>query len=77
MIHLSDSIGLSAFTLSTGAHDAAALLDDPLQAPAALNAEFLADAMSIGSDVSAAVRGFSVTQHAANVLSHLVCHDVG
>ena len=37
--------------------------------------EFLGGATAIGSDVNAAVRGSSVAQHAANVLSHVLCGD--
>jgi hypothetical protein len=73
MIRLSDSMGLSAFGLGA-AHDAALPVDSPGTA-SPIDAEFLGGMTSIGSDVNAAVRGSTVAQHAANVLSHVLFGD--
>jgi hypothetical protein len=73
MIHLSDRMGLSAFGLRTARE--AAPPADLRGAASSLDMEFLGGATAIGSDVNAAVRGSSVAQHAANVLSHVLCGD--
>jgi hypothetical protein len=73
MIRLSDSLGLSAFGLRT-AHEAA-LPADPREAASSIDGEFLGGTTSIGSDLNAAARGWTVAQHAANVLSHVLCRN--
>jgi len=78
MIRLSDSLGLSAFGLRTP-HDAA-LPAAPRNEASPIGGEFLGGrtgigSAGIGSDVAAAVRGSTVAQHAANVLSHVLGGD--
>jgi hypothetical protein len=73
MIHLSDSMGLSAFGLQAARE--AAPPADPRGAASAIGRDFLGGTTSIGSDVNAEVRGSTVAQHAANVLSHVLCGD--
>ncbi len=73
MIRLSDSMGLNAFGLGA-AHETGLPVDAPGTA-SPLDAEFPGGMTSIGSDMNAAARGSTVAQHAANVLSHVLCGD--
>jgi hypothetical protein len=70
MIRPGDSVGLGAFELRGRTRDAGAPAIGQ-RGPVALEDDLLGLSGGIRSDPAPAVRGLSVAQHAANVLSHL------